>query len=176
MIVFFGLAGSGKSVQSDKLSELIGWRHVSAGQLLRAYNDEQVQADLLAGNLVDYNITNGLMRQVINEAQGKIILDGYPRQMEQARWLIEEKLPIELGIVLEVSPEVIKQRLAIRGRHDDSMEAIERRLEIFNTQTKEVIDFFLANGVKIIKINGAASIDEVHAQIAQEVQHVLASN
>ena len=175
MIIFFGLAGSGKSIQSDKLSEAIGWKHVSAGAMLREYDDPQVQADLKAGRLVDYNITNRLMRHALDQAQNQLILDGYPRQLEQAQWIIDEKRKIELCILLEVSVETIKERLALRGRSDDSEEAIQNRITIFNHQTQEVLEAFEKIGAKIVKIDGHGPVDEVHKKILAEVKHVLAT-
>lgn len=176
MIIFFGLAGSGKSVQSDKLSAAINWPHISAGAALRASQDPQVKADLEKGNLADYRVTNGLMRQILDETSNRLILDGYPRQMEQAQWLIDEQRPIELCVWLDVSEETIRQRLAERGRHDDTEAAIHRRLEIFRAQTCQVLDFFSDHGVKIVKIDGSGSIDEVHQAVLKEVQNVLAAN
>lgn len=176
MIIFFGLAGSGKSVQSDKLSAAINWPHISAGAALRASQDPQVKADLDKGNLADYRVTNGLMRQILDETSNRLILDGYPRQMEQAQWLIDEQRPIELCVWLDVSEETIRRRLAERGRHDDTEEAIHRRLEIFRAQTCQVLDFFSDHGVKIVKIDGSGSIDEVHQAVLKEVQNVLAAN
>lgn len=176
MIIFFGLAGSGKSVQSDKLSAAINWPHISAGAALRASQDPQVKADLEKGNLADYRVTNGLMRQILDETSNRLILDGYPRQMEQAQWLIDEQRPIELCVWLDVSEETIRRRLAERGRHDDTEEAIHRRLEIFRAQTCQVLDFFSDHGVKIVKIDGSGSIDEVHQAVLKEVQNVLAAN
>lgn len=176
MIIFFGLAGSGKSVQSDKLSAAINWPHISAGAALRASQDPQVKADLEKGNLADYRVTNGLMRQILDETSNRLILDGYPRQMEQARWLIDEQRPIELCVWLDVSEETIRRRLAERGRHDDTEAAIHRRLEIFRAQTCQVLDFFSDHGVKIVKIDGSGSIDEVHQAVLKEVQNVLAAN
>lgn len=176
MIIFFGLAGSGKSVQSDKLSAAINWPHISAGAALRASQDPQVKADLEKGNLADYRVTNGLMRQILDETSNRLILDGYPRQMEQAQWLIDEQRPIELCVWLDVSEETIRQRLAERSRHDDTEAAIHRRLEIFRAQTCQVLDFFSDHGVKIVKIDGSGSIDEVHQAVLKEVQNVLAAN
>lgn len=176
MIIFFGMAGSGKSVQSEKLSTAINWPHISAGAALRASDDSQVKADLAKGELADYRITNRLMRQTLDDVNNRLILDGYPRQIEQAQWLIDEQRPIELCIWLDVSEEVIRQRLAERGRHDDTAEAIHRRLEIFNQETAEVLDLFKQHQIKIIKVDGSGSIEQVHQRVLQEVQNVLATN
>ena len=126
--------------------------------------------------MADYRITNRLMRQTLDDVNNRLILDGYPRQIEQAQWLIDEQRPIELCIWLDVSEEVIRQRLAERGRHDDTAEAIHRRLEIFNQETAKVLDLFKQHQIKIIKVDGSGSIEEVHQRVLQEVQNALATN
>ncbi len=165
MIIFFGMAGSGKSVQSNKLAEAIDWPRVSAGEILRTLEDPQVKADLEHGNLVDYRITNRAIRQVLDANNNRLVLDGYPRQMEQAQWIIDEKRPIELCIWFDVSEETIRQRLAERGRHDDTENAIHRRLEVFKQ-----------HNIKVIKIDGSGSIEQIHQLILSEVKNALAAN
>lgn len=176
MIIFFGLAGSGKSVQSELLSKAIGWRHVSAGALLRQQTDPQLQADLAAGKLADYRVTNRLMRQILDETKDRLIMDGYPRQMPQAQWLIDEHRRIDLCIVLDTTVDVIKQRLALRGRSDDQASAIEQRIKIFESETVEVLDFFSKNNVKIVHIDGDQTIEAVHSVILAEVNNVFTTN
>lgn len=176
MIIFFGMAGSGKSVQSNKLAEAIDWPRVSAGEILRTLEDPQVKADLEQGNLVDYRITNRAIRQVLDANNNRLVLDGYPRQMEQAQWIIDEKRPIELCIWLDVSEETIRRRLAERGRHDDTESAIHRRLEVFNQHTSQVLNFFKQHNIKVIKIDGSGSIEQIHQLILSEVKDALTTN
>ncbi|MDO4870908.1 MAG: nucleoside monophosphate kinase [Candidatus Saccharibacteria bacterium] len=173
MIIFFGLAGSGKSVQSSMLSEVIGWRHISAGALLRSQNSQQLQSDMMSGKLVNYQVTNQLMRQVLDEAQDKLIVDGYPRQIEQARWLIDEHRKIDVCFVLDVTVEIIKARLALRGRKDDQETIIDERVKVFENQTLEVVNFFKSNGVKVVHIDGNQTVEQVHQNILKEMKNVF---
>ena len=74
-----------------------------------------------------------------------LILDGFPREMTQAKWLVENKShhgrDIELVVVLEVPKSELLKRLAIRGRVDDTPEIIDERLT--DLSPRNVSDFKL---------------------------------
>src|SRR6476660_1363675 len=93
MIVFFGPAGAGKSVQGQMLAARQGWRWLSAGQLLRDTRDPELFAQMQTGGLVDPAKVNALMGDAIARATNinRVIIDGFPRQMAQAEWLVESK-------------------------------------------------------------------------------------
>ena len=90
MIIFFGPAGAGKSVQGQILSARHGWRWLSAGQLLRDTHDPELINQMLSGDLVSEDIIQGVMRKALVGAKyvDGIVLDGYPRELAQASWLI----------------------------------------------------------------------------------------
>lgn len=175
MIIFFGLAGSGKSSQAELLAAKLDWLHVSAGKILRQYDDQRVQADLAEGKLVDYRITNRLIEQVADQHHNRVVLDGYPRQLEQTGWILDQHRPIEVCFLINVSLETIKQRLLARGRHDDTEEAITQRVAIFKKETQEVLELFRKKAIKIIEIDGEQSIEAIHQQIMEHVNE-LATN
>jgi len=108
MIVFFGPAGAGKSVQGQLLAARNDWRWLSAGQLLRDTRDAEVLEAMQSGQLVDTDKVSELMGEAIKRAGNisRVILDGFPRQFSQAEWLIENKShhgrDIQLVVVLEV--------------------------------------------------------------------------
>ena len=119
MIIFFGPAGAGKSVQGQLLSARHGWRWLSAGQLLRDSKDPELLNIMSTGKLVSSEITNKLMGDAIRRSHdiSHLILDGYPRDMSQATWLIENKThhgrDIQLIVVLEVPRSELLKRPAI---------------------------------------------------------------
>ena len=88
MIVFFGPAGAGKSVQANLLAARNDWRWLGAGQLLRDSKDPELLARMSTGKLVEPEIVNRVMGEALNRANDKVrkvILDGYPRQLAQAK-------------------------------------------------------------------------------------------
>lgn len=167
MIIFFGLAGSGKSSQAELLAQKLRWPHISAGKLLRQSADKQVQADLANGRLVDYRITNNLISQVLDQCNNKVILDGYPRQLEQTDWILKQGRPIEMCFLINVSLATIQERLAERGRHDDTEEAIAQRVAIFERETQAVLDLFRQKQIRVIELDGEQTIEAIHQQIME---------
>ena len=126
MILFFGPAGAGKSVQGQFLAARQGWRWLSAGQLLRDTRDDEVLQTQKTGKLVDTEKMNQIIGDALNRATNidQIILDGFPRQLDQAKWLVDSRpmhgRSIGLVFVLEVPRAELMKRLELRGRIDDS--------------------------------------------------------
>jgi len=161
MIVFFGPAGAGKSVQGQILAARHGWRWLSAGQLLRDTHDGELIHRMQSGELVPMETINGLMGEALNKAKdiNGVILDGYPRQLEQAKWLIESRShhgkDVKLVIVLEVV--------------DDTPEAIDKRLSIYRGEIYPILDYLNENGVPIIHMSGVGTVGQVHDEIEREL-------
>lgn len=175
MIVFFGPAGAGKSVQGQMLAARMGWRWLSIGQLLRDTRDPEIHAALREGVLVPVEVSEKVMGDAISQAQGiqKLILDGFPRELHQAHWLIEHQddhdRKVELAVVLEVPREELLRRLTIRGRADDTPEAIDERLNIYRQEIYPILNFLSEQNVPIAHIDGTNSVGQVHDRIVQEL-------
>ena len=178
MIVFFGPAGAGKSVQGNLLAARNDWRWLGAGQLLRDSKDPELLAQMSTGQLVDPEIVNRVMGEALGRANNgkvkQVILDGYPRQLAQAKWLIENKQNhgrnVDLVIVLEVPRSELMRRLAIRGRLDDTPEVIDERLRIYRKEMYPVLNYFSENGVVIAHIDGTGTVGQVHDRIMEEIE------
>lgn len=175
MIVFFGPAGAGKSVQGQLLSARHGWRWLSTGQLLRDSKDPELLKVMSTGKLVDADITNRIMGEAITRSSDidHIILDGFPRNMENAQWLIDNKShhgrDIALVIVLEVPKSELLKRLAIRGRADDTPEIIDERLRIYRQEMYPILSYFTEQGINITHIDGVGTVGQVHDRIHDEL-------
>ncbi|MFI5212581.1 MAG: adenylate kinase family protein [Candidatus Saccharimonadales bacterium] len=175
MIVFFGPAGAGKSVQGQMLAARHGWRWLSAGQLLRDTHDLELIKEMQTGALVTPEKVNILMGEAIKRASNisRVILDGFPRQLVQAKWLVESKVehsrPIDLVIVLEVPRSELLKRLEVRGRVDDTPEAIDERLRIYRTEMYPILSYFTEEGINIVHIDGTGTVGQVHDRIMEEL-------
>ena len=179
MIIFVGPPGSGKSVQGQLLSARNGWRWISAGQLLRDTRDSVAYEQMKKGEMVSNELVNQLMGDAIKRAHDieHVVLDGYPRQLEQAQWLVDE-LPkhersIAAVIVLNVPDEEIIRRLHIRGRLDDNEEVIASRTKLYANETQPILDFYRSLGIPVRDVNGFGSVGQVHDHIQQVIDESL---
>jgi adenylate kinase len=176
MIVFFGPAGAGKSVQGQMLAARHGWRWLSAGQLLRDTHDIELIKEMQTGALVNPEKVNKLMGDALKRATNisRVILDGFPRQLEQAKWLIESQpdhqRSIALVIVLEVPRSELLKRLEVRGRVDDTPEAIDERLRIYRTEMYPILSYFTEEHINIVHIDGTGTVGQVHDRIMEELE------
>lgn len=176
MIVFFGPAGAGKSMQGQILAARMDWRWLSAGQILRDTRDPEISRTIRRGELVPHEAITRIMSDAIKKAGDidQIILDGFPRKLEQAQWLINSKTDhgrdIGLVVVLEVPRDELLRRLAIRGRADDTPEAIDHRLSIYRQEMYPVLGLFSQQGIPVVHIDGVGHVGEVHDRIFAELQ------
>ena len=174
MFILFGPAGSGKSLQGQILAEKYGWRWLSVGQLLRDQKNPNLDKIMKEGRLVDDNFVVNMMHDAIKAseyAEQNAILDGYPRDVWQAKWLVEhgDLENIEGAIILNVTKEELWKRLEARGRVDDKKDAIEKRWSIFEQTIAEMSRILEDEGLKIEKIDGVGAIE----QITERIETVL---
>jgi adenylate kinase len=175
MIVFFGPAGAGKSVQGQMLAARQGWRWLSAGQLLRDTHDIDLIKEMQTGKLVTPAKVNLLMGDALARAKNmnRVILDGFPRELSQAKWLVstqpEHQRSIQLVIVLEVPRSELLKRIEVRGRVDDTPEAVDERLKIYRTEMYPILSYLTEQGVNIAHIDGTGTVGQVHDRIMEEL-------
>lgn len=179
MIIFMGVAGSGKSSQGRQIADEKGLPWLSTGEFLRMMISGEERKDMLSGKLIPDQEIISLIRKIfsiinINE---EFVLDGFPRTVAQADWLLNQakhgQLNITAVIHLRASEEAMTKRLLSRGRQDDTKEAISERFREYNEEMMPILQHFKDAKVRIIDIDGEQTIDEVHADIvkalAQEV-------
>ncbi|MCL1876483.1 nucleoside monophosphate kinase [Candidatus Saccharibacteria bacterium] len=181
MIIFFGPTGSGKSMQGQILAARHGWRWLSSGQMFRDYADHEVFKIMKSGELVPDEITNKVVFKSLDKANTcgdveRVILDGYPRTVDQAKALTEHeqercgKNGVSMCIVLEVPRDEIVRRLTKRGRLEDEPESVERRLQIHRSEIYPLLNFFNELEIPIVHIDGLGSVGEIHDRIETELE------
>ncbi|MFB2934005.1 adenylate kinase [Aerosakkonemataceae cyanobacterium BLCC-F154] len=179
-LIFLGPPGAGKGTQAQKVAEICGIPHISTGEILR---NEVAQSTPLGIQAKSYQekgelVPDGLILDMVShrlsesDAQPGWILDGFPRNVTQAKFLDEllEKLAQKCDRVinLEVPDEIIVDRLLKRGRPDDIEEVIRRRLEVYREQTAPLIDYYSQRQL-LVSVQGNQSMAEVTSDLEKSV-------
>ena len=171
MIIMMGVAGVGKSLQGKRLADNLGLPWLSTGEFLRMLVVGQRRKDMLAGKLLDDNEMIHLADKIFHmiDTSEEFILDGFPRTVGQAEWLIAQHKAglIEVSHILhlEASEQVVRDRLLARGRQDDTAESITQRFQEYQKTTVPIIQDFEQHGIEVHHINGEGSVDEIQKQI-----------
>ncbi|MDO4746988.1 MAG: nucleoside monophosphate kinase [Candidatus Saccharibacteria bacterium] len=175
MIILFGLAGSGKGTQGKALSELFGWRWLSVGEAIRQTGDYD---DIINnGNLIPDEDVIKLMDKQIKKAEAEgfdLVLDGYPRNVEQAKYVVDTMADkIDGAIILDVPKDELYERLALRGRDDDKeKESIDRRFAVFEQNISSILPLLEAKNIPIEHVDGVGKIEEVTARLVAVVKQM----
>lgn len=138
------------------------------------------RGDLVSDELMIRLIHDRLSR---DDTVGGFVLDGFPRTMPQAEAL--DELLRDLGRNLDVvfdfrvpDQDVLLQRMLRRaaeeGRSDDTPEAIRRRLELYETQTAPLVDYYRTTRVNVVGVHADRTVDEVFHEIEQSLSSVEA--
>lgn len=183
-ILLVGAPGSGKGTQAGLLSEELGLTHLSSGDLLRHHITTEtaigktVKEFVAAGDLVPDAIVMDMLRKPVLEAasKGGYILDGFPRTVDQARTAYEtaKELGVEVQVAchLDVPEEDLVKRLLARGRgKDDTEDVIRHRLEVYQSQTLPMLDYY-ADREELITVDGTQPVEEVKAALLRELERV----
>lgn len=188
-IVFYGPEGSGKGTQAKLLSEALHLPILTSGDLVRqaAEQDKGIIGEvcrtaLMEGKYVADSEMFVLWKWRLKEedAKGGWIMDGFPRNVEQATFL-DDKIDkygykIEKVFYLDLPEDESMRRLLKRARplHEgsselhDSPERIKSRLRIYKESEKDVLEYYRKKGV-LFTVNANQEIGDVHKEILEKI-------
>lgn len=171
MIIFTGVAGSGKSMQGRLLADQLALPWLSTGEFLRMLVSGDERRDMLGGKLLDDEEIISLVQKIFTvvDVEKEFVMDGFPRTSGQADWLLGQvkygQLTVTAVIHLTASQETVSSRLLARGRQDDTKEAIAERFREYDEAIKPILDQFRKAGIAVYDIDGEDSLDSVNKSI-----------
>ncbi len=179
-IILFGPPGAGKGTQAKYLVKKINGFQLSTGDMLRDEIKKDTQIgkviinDMNDGKYISDEIVNNLIKTSIFDPKkkNKLIFDGYPRSLSQAKnldlLLSESNQKIGCIFYLNVNKNTIIERInkrkTIEKRSDDELKTILKRYDIYMETTRPVLDFYSKN-LNFHEIDGTLQIDEITRKI-----------
>ena len=185
--IIFGPPGSGKGTQATRIEDEFHLTHLSTGDILRSEvargtdTGQEVARIMAAGDLVPDDLIIRIVQGILRDpdVSSDVLLDGFPRTLEQAKALDEmlamEGHKVDFVIAFKVPEDLLVERLlhraAVEGRADDIREAITERMHEYRTLTEKVLDHYRTRGVRVFEIDGVGEIDDVFERIRKALQH-----
>jgi adenylate kinase len=186
LFLIIGAPGSGKTTDASIIAEKNSDKivHYSTGDMLRkevgsgSALGQEIESYISKGALVPLEIiVNTIVSAINNAPVPNVLIDGYPRSVEQMTAfdaLVEKEDNIELASVIEVrvSEQVAKERILGRaaeaapgeGRSDDNVEVFFDRMKIYTDPLAEIQKFYTDKDLLTV-INGARTLEEVVADM-----------
>jgi len=180
-ILMIAPPGAGKGTQGALIAAHFDIPHIATGELLRDHVarrtalGQAVQEYLDRGELVPDRIVLDMTREAMIAAKaagGGYVLDGIPRNMEQARAAYE--IGLELGMTADVAlhlqvddAEVTRRllaRAALEHRSDDTAEVIAQRLALYHEVTSPIVAWYRVRGI-LVSVDAMRSAAEVGREI-----------
>jgi adenylate kinase len=176
MIIFTGVAGSGKSVQGRMLADNLGYPWLSTGEFLRMLVSGDDRISMTKGNMLGDTHIIKLVQKILSliDTKEEFILDGFPRSIAQADWILNQmkhgQMNITAVINLTADESVIAKRLMSRGRKDDNPEAIKKRFDEYQQTILPILDDFRRSGVQVYEIDADQEPKKVYKQIIETLE------
>lgn len=183
VLFVLGGPGAGKGTQCANLVRDYGFRHLSAGDLLREEQNrpgsefgEMIKTYIKEGQIVPMEVTIQLLENAMNatikdSGNRKFLIDGFPRKMDQATKFEEVVVPSKFTLFFDAPEETMRERLLNRGktsgRSDDNEESIKKRFKTFEDQSMPVVNQFESEG-RVVKVDATKTPDEVYAEVRKK--------
>jgi adenylate kinase len=190
-IVVLGPQGSGKGTQAKKIAATYGIPHIATGDIIREMMERPTElgAELREvydrGDLVSDDLMVRLIRDRLDRGDTLpgFVLDGFPRTLVQAEAL--DDLMSELGRPIDIVFEFqvpdrqqlfdrLLKRAREENRSDDTPEAMQRRLELYDAETAPLVEYYRTTRGNVVGIHADRTIEDVFHEIQQALSSVEA--
>ena len=177
-IALLGPPGSGKGTQAARLRDDLGFATLASGELLRAARAEGTELGRRAaeymdrGDLVPDELIVGIVLAALRAAEDTpVLLDGFPRNVEQAEALTENGRDVSAAILIDVLDDEVERRILTRrqGRSDDNPETVRERLRVYHETTGPLTAYYERRGV-LRTVDGCGDAEAVYERVRGSAQ------
>ncbi|HZS24008.1 MAG TPA: adenylate kinase [Gaiellaceae bacterium] len=186
-----GPQGSGKGTQAKKIASTYGVPHIATGDMIREMKERETELGRELrqvydrGDLVDDALMVRLIRDRLDRGDTLpgFVLDGFPRTLVQAEALDEllQELDRPIDVVFDFQVpdraqlfERLMKRAREENRSDDTPEAMQRRLELYERETAPLVDYYRSTRGNVVGIHAARTIEDVFSEIQEALSSVEA--
>jgi adenylate kinase len=190
-VVVLGPQGSGKGTQAKKIAATYGVPHIATGDMIREMKERptelgrELREVYDRGDLVNDEMMIRLIRDRLDRGDTLpgFVLDGFPRTLVQAEAL--DDLMSELGRPIDIVFEFqvpnrqqlldrLLKRAAEENRSDDTPDAIQRRLDLYEAETAPLVEYYRSTRGNVVGIHADRTIESVFHEIAESLDQVQA--
>ena len=181
-VVIFGPPGAGKGTQAQNIVKKYNLHQVSTGDLLRneiknkSEIGKEIEEIISKGDFATDDVVNKLIKKNVFDPQkkDKLIFDGYPRSLNQAKnldlLLDSSNQKIDFIFFLNVNKDTIIKRIerrkTLEKRSDDDLSTILKRYDTYMERTRHVLDFYSSRSY-FYEIDGSQKIEVISSKIEQ---------
>jgi adenylate kinase len=190
-IVVLGPQGSGKGTQAKKIAATYGIPHIATGDMIREMKERPTELGTELREVYDRGdlVGDDLMIRLIRDRLDRgdtlpgFVLDGFPRTLVQAEALDdlmgELARPIDVVFDLQVPDrqqlfDRLMKRAREENRSDDTPEAMQRRLELYDRETAPLVEYYRSTRGNVVGIHADRSIEDVFSEIQRSLSAVEA--
>jgi len=176
VIFVTGGPGCGKATLCSKMKEEFSFVHLSVNDLMReevaaeTYLGTEIFKHTQMGTTVPDSIILQLLKKnmIKHQDTNRFLLAGFPRTVEQAKRFEQEVAEVAFVLNLDCSPQTMQKRIEVRlasspGRVDDSADAVEKRMQSYETDTLPVMQYYTPIG-RVRKVDAEKEADEVYTE------------
>jgi len=180
IVLVVGGPGSGKGILCDRMAQECNAVHLSSGEMLREEIKKgtplgfEVKDIIERGELVSSALMTALIRRRMRDYPGRrVLLDGFPRSLENALDFADLIGKPELALHLNCDDTILMERILMRakeqskngGRSDDNIETALRRLRNYHKAQKPTMDWLREQHIPIVNLDVSGTPESVWNQL-----------